>query len=310
MEKKFSSSPKTKKSPVKNQAEKSTENKDYNNLRKQVSQLKQNLTESLENEQNLLQKILNLEMLQQHYYEERKNKLLKYKKQKSSSSILSSQIKDLDIDVQSLMSKYIELSSQNKSLQGKLKTTHIQNSKQIKESQMLIFNNKKRLMEVKSSQFMCNEAIQRLNLQIQKLNDEKERISGNRIIDSQNKQEIAKHTEKARSVLKNRQEEMQNLQADLKNFMMKYEALSVEKDQRLQNLRKNNHFDENQIKENIELLLDERKKYDKKIKKIKKEDISDLNFHIERASKELNHLIEANEMRNRKKIFVESVLDQ
>ena len=310
MEKKFSSSPKTKKSPVKNQAEKSIENKDYNYLRKQVSQLKQNLTESLENEQKLFQKILNLEMLQQHYYEERKNKLLKYKKPKSSSSILSSQIKDLDIDVQNLMSKYIELSSQNKSLQGKLKTTHIQNNKQIKESQMLIFNNKKKLIKIKSSQFMCNEAIQRINLQIQKLNDEKERISGNRIIDSQNKQEIAIATEKARSVLKNRQEEMQNLQEDLKNFMMKYEALSVEKDQRLQNLKKNNHFDENQIKENIELLLNERKKYDKKIKKIKKEDISDLNFHIESASKELNHLIEAHEMRNRKQIFVKNALDQ
>lgn len=292
-------------SPVKNQNEILDGNHKYEVLVNKISLLKQNLAQSIEKEQSYLQQILNLENRQQHFYEERKKKLQKLAKSKNSS-----QIKDLDIDVQNLISKYNDLSSQNKSLQERLKSTRIQNEKQIRESQNAVINIRKRLNEEKSSQIVCDETIQRLNNQIQQLSNKKENLEKNRIINSQNKQEIDINIEKVSSILNNRQEEMKNYQLDLKNVTMKFETLSVEKEQRLQSLKKKNKYDENQIKENIELFLNECKKYEKKIKKIKNEDIADLNFNIERASKELNHLIETHEMRKMKQIFIESASTQ
>lgn len=313
MEKKFYSPPKIDEDAinisVKDRKEILIENQDYEYLINKVALLKENLAQSLEKEQCYIRNILNLETQQQRYYEDRKNKIIKYRKSKSSSSILSPQLASLDENVRKLILKYDELYTQNQSLQKKLKNARTQINKQVKESQIAVINVEKRLMEEKSSQNDCENAIQRLSRQIQKLKDEKEIISNKKLIDSQNRHEISIQTEKVNSLLKSRQEEMQNLQIDLETAIIKYESLFEEKNQRIQSFKKKNNYDDNQIKESIDIFLNERRKYSKKIKKINENDIADLNFQIERASKELSHLIEAHEMRKKKQMFIENSFD-
>lgn len=311
MEKKFSSksivNDDSKKATASKQVELSNEKNSIADLTNQVADLKQKLKNSLENEHDYIQQISNLEMQQHHFFEERKKYLMQSSKSKNSE--LSSKIISLDEEVQKLTLDYFELSSQNKSLHEKLKETEIFINKQIKEAQSSLNNAEKRLKEEKSFQESCDKAIQRLDQQIQKINSELEILSSDRIINNQRKKEIDHQTEQSRTILEDRLLEMQNLQIDLENSKMRYESLLIEKEQRFQSIEKKTNYDQSQIMKNIRAYADERKRYEKKIKKLKEEEISNLNYQIEKGSQELKHLIQAHEIRKRKQFFIENEFD-
>ncbi|OHS96863.1 hypothetical protein TRFO_09771 [Tritrichomonas foetus] len=291
---------------ISNEMSNSKSNQETSSFGIHLSEIHQEIEISNQKEREILQNILNLEVQQQKFFEERLSYLMKLRKTQNPSGT-NKKILQLQEEVEQLSKTYTQSFNKNQKLFEKFDQTTFSIKDTIENANNGVKNAENRLNEEIKNQNIREKDILRLSQQILQMENQIELLEAEKINCNEKKEEAEIESVKINNEISSQRKKMNDLHSILEEAKQNYEILLEEKENRRKSQKRKAQYDESQLSElteNINQIKVEQKQYEKKINHLKNEEIPELMRKIEKATKELNHLLEAHDVRRKQRNLV------
>lgn len=272
--------------------------------------LQQELSMLKEEEQRNLDEISDLEKQQLQFYQERQSFIINYKKAKTRSRQSSDIVIQLQDSIEQLTDSFSDAMSNANQEKEKLKTSIKTNNAEIAKEKVQLQKSVNELNKLQSIHQTNQNSLGEMKSRYQQLQKESEIL---RTESKKNKKEIRRYNQKMDDF--NTESESENetnviLTSQFNDLQEKVEQLNQTKRLIQKREKEKLHFDENdfdQILLRTKECIKEYKQYENEIF-LKEDELSNLQYQIERFSKELDHLLAAQQERRNRRLFLEQNL--